>query len=174
MDVLVNWTLKCHFKLAGEWIEYSWGCAKNSFRHRPLSDKSKTDEFRRTVRQCLSREVLSTIRVWKISKWAWDYIICTYHTLHAQHHGSSISKNTRTDETHHATPKKIEKSQQCALDFDEGFIKASIVKSSILGEWWCQVIFLFCAAAQFFCLFGLPWWGTAADWIYRVLYYRLR
>ena len=28
MGVLVDWTPKCHCELAGEGIEYSWGCAK--------------------------------------------------------------------------------------------------------------------------------------------------
>ena len=76
------WTPKFHCEPAGEGIEYSWGCAKNSFMHRPLSDKRKKDNFRRTVRQCLLREVLSTSRVCKFSKHAWEYM-CTYHALHA-------------------------------------------------------------------------------------------
>jgi hypothetical protein len=32
MGVLVDRTPKCHCELAGEGIEYSWGCAKNSYR----------------------------------------------------------------------------------------------------------------------------------------------
>jgi hypothetical protein len=34
----IDQTPKCHCKLAGEGIEYSWGCAKNFFRQQPLKD----------------------------------------------------------------------------------------------------------------------------------------
>jgi hypothetical protein len=37
----IDRTPKCHCKLAGEGIEYSWGCAKNFFRQQPLKDKRK-------------------------------------------------------------------------------------------------------------------------------------
>jgi hypothetical protein len=32
-------TPKCHCELAGEGIEYAWGCAKNHYRRQPLKDK---------------------------------------------------------------------------------------------------------------------------------------
>ncbi len=43
MGVLVDQTPKCHFEMAGEGIEYSWGCAKNSFRYVPVKRKGVSD-----------------------------------------------------------------------------------------------------------------------------------
>jgi hypothetical protein len=56
MGVLVDRTPKCHCEMAGEGIEYSWGCAKNSFRRVPLKQRRGKDNFRNVVRMCLSRE----------------------------------------------------------------------------------------------------------------------
>jgi hypothetical protein len=41
MNALIDRTPKCHCELAGEGIEYSWGCAKNEYCHQPLSAKKK-------------------------------------------------------------------------------------------------------------------------------------
>jgi len=35
MGVIVDRTPKCHCELAGEGVEYSWGCAKNEYRRKP-------------------------------------------------------------------------------------------------------------------------------------------
>jgi hypothetical protein len=59
MGVIIDRTLKYHFEFTGEGIEYSWGCSKNNC-NKPLSVKRKKESFRDTVRQCLSREVLTT------------------------------------------------------------------------------------------------------------------
>jgi hypothetical protein len=45
MGVMINQTLKFHPELVGEGIEYSWGCAKNFYRHLPLSEKKKKERF---------------------------------------------------------------------------------------------------------------------------------
>ena len=63
LGVTVDRTPKCHCELAGEGIEYSWGCAKNYYRQRPISEKRKKENFRNTVRACLSNDVLTTERV---------------------------------------------------------------------------------------------------------------
>ena len=49
MGVLVDRTPKCHCELAGEGIEYSWGCAKNLYRRQPLKMKRGKENFRATV-----------------------------------------------------------------------------------------------------------------------------
>ena len=54
LGVTVNQTPKCHCELAGEGIEYSWGCTKNAYHQKPLSDKRSKEKFRETVRKCLS------------------------------------------------------------------------------------------------------------------------
>jgi hypothetical protein len=39
LGVTVDHTPKCHCELAGEGIEYSWGCAKKYYRRLPLKEK---------------------------------------------------------------------------------------------------------------------------------------
>jgi hypothetical protein len=58
MGVLIDGTPKCHCKMAGERIEYSWGCAKNTYRANPIRDKRRKETYRSTVRTCISREVI--------------------------------------------------------------------------------------------------------------------
>ncbi len=50
LGVLVDRTPKCRCELAGEGIEYLWGCTKNFYRQQPLKDKRKKESFRITVR----------------------------------------------------------------------------------------------------------------------------
>lgn len=130
LGVTVDRTPKCHCELAGEGIEYSWGCAKNAYRQKPLSDKRRKDKFRDTVRKCLSRDVLTTERVRKFSRRAREYI-CAYR---AHHQVTSSDESRDTSDSNVATPVNIEKlvkefkTHRCALDFDKGFVVASIVK----------------------------------------------
>jgi hypothetical protein len=49
MGVLVNRTQKCHCELAGEGIEFSWGCAKNLYRRQLLKMERGKENFRATV-----------------------------------------------------------------------------------------------------------------------------
>jgi hypothetical protein len=46
LGVTVDRTPKCHCELAGEGIEYSWGCAKNFYRQQPIREKRKKENFR--------------------------------------------------------------------------------------------------------------------------------
>ena len=39
MGITIARMPKCHCELAGEGIEYAWGCAKNHYRRQPLKDK---------------------------------------------------------------------------------------------------------------------------------------
>ena len=84
LGVLVDHTPKCHCELAGEGIEYSWGCTKNFYRQQPLKDKRKKESFRNTARLCQLRNVLSTERVHKFSRRARQYVL-VYHSLHSGH-----------------------------------------------------------------------------------------
>ena len=45
MGVLVDRTPKCHCELAGEGIEYTWGCSKNYYRALKLQDKRGKEKF---------------------------------------------------------------------------------------------------------------------------------
>jgi hypothetical protein len=57
MGVLVDRTLKCHCKLAGKGIEYTWGCSKNHCRSLRLHDKRGKEKFWAAVAKCLDREI---------------------------------------------------------------------------------------------------------------------
>jgi len=144
LGIIVDRTPMCHCELAGEGIEYSWGCSKNYYRGRPISEKRKKENFRSTVRQCLSNNILTTERVRKFSRRARQYILA-YHMLHAQQQQRQERQQEQQQEQHREqqqqqqqdpyliTPAKIEslvkdfKTHRCALDFDRGFIKATLI-----------------------------------------------
>jgi len=56
MGVAIDKTPKCHAKLAGKGIEYTWCFGKNHYRRQPLNLKQNTDAFRELVTICLSRQ----------------------------------------------------------------------------------------------------------------------
>jgi hypothetical protein len=45
MGVVVDRSPKCHAEIAGEGIEYSWGCAKNHYRRVLLDKKGEETIF---------------------------------------------------------------------------------------------------------------------------------
>jgi hypothetical protein len=131
LGVSIDQTPKCHCKLAGEGIEYSWGCAKNAYQLMPLSIERKKETFWETDRKCLRHDVLTTEWVRKFSRRAREYI-CVYHALH-QGISSAEPEDTTSIGDKVVTPVKIEKlvkafkTHGCALDFDKGFIKANVI-----------------------------------------------
>jgi len=62
MGVLVDRTPKCHCELAGEGIEYTWGCSKNYYRTLRLNDKKGKEKFKAALAKCLDREILGNRR----------------------------------------------------------------------------------------------------------------
>ncbi len=123
---------KHHCKFAGEGIEYSWGCSKNEYRGKPINLQWKKEYFRQTVRDCLLRDVLTTERVQKFSARARAYMLA-YLALERNIDTSTASMNTA--ETSNSAVVKIEKmvkqfkTHRCALDFDGGFIKSTLLTS---------------------------------------------
>ena len=128
LGVLIDRSPKCHCEVAGEGIEYSWGFAKNRYRRLPLKEKRKKEEFRRLVRDCLSRNYITTNIVRRFSKRARDYM-CAYQTLKDK----SRDDNSENTNNHKPALVKIEKmcrdfkTRRSALDFDSTFIHTSIV-----------------------------------------------
>jgi hypothetical protein len=57
LGVIVDRTPKCHPKVAGEGIEYSWGCLKGKYSRLLLSAKRRKDNFQNSVCQCLELTV---------------------------------------------------------------------------------------------------------------------
>jgi len=102
----------------------------------PIKDKRGKGTFQQSVRQCLSRDVLTTEQVQKFSKWAREYI-CAYHKYWQERQRQANAQTGMEDisnEVDAATPVKIEKmvrgfkTNQCALDFDHGFCAASFAE----------------------------------------------
>jgi hypothetical protein len=127
MGLFMDRTPKCHCELAGEGIEYAWGCAKNHFRRQPLEDKRGEDNFRRTVRKCFSRNVITSERVRRFSQRARAYILA-YHKIRQEQRIDSLPTFELDDTS--ASPVKVEKllkkfkTHRCAMDFDSTFCKA--------------------------------------------------
>ena len=96
--------------------------------------RSKT-EFRKLVRQCCSRELVTKELVRKFSKRARDYIIA-YHAV--ENHENEINKLTMNKKgsaentviIDESTVVKVERMKQefkthrCAMDFDTKFLKS--------------------------------------------------
>ena len=126
MGVMMDRTPKCHCELAGEGIEYAWGCAKNHYRRQPLKDKRGKENFRRTVRTCFSRALVTAERVRMFSKRARAYILA-YHMIRQE---QLTDSDSTTDFDSNATPVNVEKllkrfkTHRCAMDFDSSFCKA--------------------------------------------------
>ena len=97
MGVLVDRTPKCHCELlVGEGIKDSWGCAKNSYRHRSLKQKQGKDIFKTVVRECclLREKVLVTEKIRLFQDPRARPYICAYYMIKrktALLHGSSTN-----------------------------------------------------------------------------------
>ena len=129
MGVTIDRTPICHAELAGEGIEYSWGCSKNEYRRQPLSMKRKKEGYRELVKKSMSREILTTERVRLFAKRARSYV-CAYYQLH--HSGINdhdiLDANLPEQVKIERLAKKY-KTHRSAVDFNAGFI-TSVVKST--------------------------------------------
>jgi len=69
MGIAIDRTPKCHCELAGEGIEYAWGCAKNYYQHQILLDrKGGKDNFIASIRKSISRDVLTRDKMQKFAR----------------------------------------------------------------------------------------------------------
>jgi hypothetical protein len=134
MGVLVDRTPKCHCELAGEGIEYAWGCAKSSYRRLPLKDKRGKVTFRKSVHESISREVLTTERIRSFSRRARAYM-CAYHMHHCENEA-----NEQGVEAFSLTPvsiaklTKLFKTHRCAIDFDSSFCNPKFIDMTKVDE----------------------------------------
>jgi hypothetical protein len=53
LGVKVEHTPKCHPEIAGEGIEYDWGCVKGVYCRLPTSQKKTKEKFCGSVRKCM-------------------------------------------------------------------------------------------------------------------------
>jgi len=126
---------KFHAEMAGEGIEYSWGISKNVYRKKPLDSKKAKISFKALVKECTSRDILTTAIVRKLSRRARSYI-CAYYTLHQQ----NLANNCENDNRPAALTlplierlMKAFKTHRAAVDFDAGFVN-SVVSAAIEND----------------------------------------
>jgi hypothetical protein len=62
LGVIIDRTPKCHPEMAGEGIEYNWGCAKGFYRCLPITEKRTKNKFCESVKISLSRNIMTTER----------------------------------------------------------------------------------------------------------------
>jgi len=133
LGVLVDRSPKCHPEVAGEGIEYSWGCGKGKYRRLPLTDKRRKENFRNSVRQCLDRMTVLTIeRQRMFSKRARQYMLA-YHSIELSKEkresgGEAESSNAKLEMSAYLVEKIIKtyKSHRGATDFDSAYIGAIV------------------------------------------------
>jgi DNA-binding transcriptional regulator YhcF (GntR family) len=134
LGVLVDRSPKCHPEVAGEGIEYSWGCAKGKYRRLPISDKRKKENFRQSVRECLDRTFVLTIeRQRMFSKRARQYMLA-YHSIELSKEKRELvgAVGSNDDEKLEMSAYLVEKiikrykSHRGATDFDSAYIDAIV------------------------------------------------
>ena len=116
-------TPKCHAELAGEGVEYVWACAKGAYRNMSLQDKKGKDNFKASVRDCLSDEVITTVRIRKFARRARQYMMA-YHAIDTR----QLDAQTQHYCTTHGTVALTKvignfKTHRYEFDFDHKFIK---------------------------------------------------
>jgi hypothetical protein len=142
LGVIIDRTLKCHPKVAGEGIEYSWGCSKGKYRWVPLSVKRRKDNFRTSIRQCLDRNKVLTVEKQRMfSKRARQYMLA-YQSIEiskdrskseaTEEMNNDVEKNENTQVKLEMSAYLVEKiikkykSHRGATDFDLAYIDAIV------------------------------------------------
>ena len=140
LGVHVDRTPKCHCELAGEGIEYAWACSKNKYRSLLLENKRGKENFMRSVRMCISRDILTREHAQKFARRARRYIM-GYHMLHQMQqndvHGNEMASSGKDLAI---VPIKLEqmvknfKTHRCALDFDYSCCK-EVFQEAASASW---------------------------------------
>jgi hypothetical protein len=122
IGVIVDRTPICHPELAGEGIEYCWACSKGFYRRLRLKEKRGKANFKKSVREALSRDNLEISTVRKLSAKARSYMLA-YHSID----GCADEKGTSS---HHMIEKIVKtfKTHRNVADSDTGFV-ACVVKN---------------------------------------------
>jgi hypothetical protein len=134
ISVLVDRSPKCHCEIAGEGIENSWACAKNDYQQILLDKKRGKENVIKSVRECMSRDLITQQRVQKFS-WQARHYILGYHILWQMKQGliegsDSLELQPDNSSSQAIIPAKLEqmvkkfKMHRCAMDFDHSFCKA--------------------------------------------------
>jgi hypothetical protein len=90
-------TPKCHSEIAGEGIEYNWGCGKGLYRRLPLSAKKTKIKFRESTKKSLDMNEVLTIRRRRLfSKRAREYMVA-YSILDNNNSEEEVDNNNSND-----------------------------------------------------------------------------
>ena len=119
LGVMIEHTPKYHAELAGEGVEYDWGCGKQRYRRQPLNRKRPVDKFRSLVKECFGIAYLTNAIVRKTARRARAYI-CAHHWL-----DNGADGLPDTSEISLAKIEQLSKqmrTHRCAFDFDKGYI----------------------------------------------------
>jgi hypothetical protein len=128
LGVSVLITPKFHAEMAGEGIEYSWGVSKSVYRCMPLDSKKGKASFKALVHECISRDVLTTATVRKLSRRARSYI-CAYYALHQRQQNNGDDVPSLTLPLIERLVKAF-KTHRAAVNFDTGLVN-SFVSSAV-------------------------------------------
>ena len=122
IGVVVLLTPKCHAELAGEGVEYLWACAKGAYRNLTLRQKKGKDNFKTSVRHCLSEEVITKVRIRKFARRARQYLMA-YHAIDTHQVDEQTQSDCRTHGPVALTKLIVQfKTHRCAFDFDYKYI----------------------------------------------------
>ena len=116
-------TTKYHAEYAGEGIEYSWGLSKLHFRRYLIDSKQTADKFRKLVRFCISRDILTTEIVRRFSRRARQYMV-GYRILDKDRRDGVLNGDIT-----HTRIERMKLSLKChraAMDFDKAFVMTEL------------------------------------------------
>jgi hypothetical protein len=105
LGVVIHRTPKCHPEMAGEGIEYNWGCAKGYYRRLPIMEKQTKTKFRESVKKSISREIITTERQRMFSQRARQYMLA-YNAIDYKNTDNSKQPNEATTAANTTTDKK--------------------------------------------------------------------
>ena len=132
---------KCHPEIAGEGIEFDWGCAKVKYRAQPLSRKRTKDNFFALVDESLGPTVLSISQCRSNARRARLYMLAYKALEHTYQSGSNIECKKELKESVKYNHSLIEKcvnlfrkrrSHRNARDFDKKILKDEVMKGFIV------------------------------------------
>jgi len=118
--------------MAGEGIEYLWGCAKQYYHLLPIKEKRGIKAFRESVNKSLSQNRLTVDRQRMFSRRAREYMKA-YKSIErvTQNKGEFI--DTQMSHSLIETILKRYKIHRCASDFDSKFIRETVDKMRSCG-----------------------------------------
>jgi len=111
--------------MAGEGIEYSWGCTKQYYRFMPINCKKGMQAFWESVKESVSLNILTIERQRKFSRRAREYMLA-YKSIEQVTRNKGEFDGTKMSHSLTETIIKRYKTHCCANDFDSRFIRETV------------------------------------------------